>query len=103
MARCCGSTRPNRPPSPKHFLHRMPPSAGRTVDAPSCSMLATCPGAQEKAMAEEARGDGQTDAPPTPLDAPQLIVNAQYIKDFSFENPRAPQILIQQGAQPSVD
>jgi preprotein translocase subunit SecB len=55
-------------------------------------------------MAEEARGNGQTDVPPSPADAPQqLIINAQYIKDLSFENPRAPQSLIQQGSQPSVD
>jgi preprotein translocase subunit SecB len=55
-------------------------------------------------MAEEARGNGQTNVPPSPADAPQqLIVNAQYIKDLSFENPRAPQSLIQQGSQPSVD
>jgi preprotein translocase subunit SecB len=55
-------------------------------------------------MAEEARGNGQTDVPPSPVDAPQqLIVNAQYVKDLSFENPRAPQSLIQQGSQPSVD
>jgi preprotein translocase subunit SecB len=54
-------------------------------------------------MAEEAKSNGQTDPPP-PLDAPQqLIVNAQYVKDLSFENPRAPQSLIQQSAQPSVD
>jgi preprotein translocase subunit SecB len=31
-----------------------------------------------------------------------LAVNAQYVKDFSFENPRAPQSLIQQKAQPEV-
>jgi preprotein translocase subunit SecB len=54
-------------------------------------------------MAEEAKSNGQTDPPPPP-DAPQqLIVNAQYVKDLSFENPRAPQSLIQQSAQPSVD
>src|SRR5438128_6327084 len=33
----------------------------------------------------------------------QLIVNAQYIKDLSFENPRAPHSLRQQTAQPAVD
>jgi len=32
----------------------------------------------------------------------QLIVNAQYIKDFSFENPRAPQSLMQQRDPPEV-
>jgi preprotein translocase subunit SecB len=55
-------------------------------------------------MAAEARGNGQSDAPPvTPDGLQQLIVNAQYIKDLSFENPRAPQSLIQQTAQPQVD
>jgi len=33
----------------------------------------------------------------------QLIVNAQYIKDFSFENPRAPQSLMQQAGPPAVE
>jgi len=33
---------------------------------------------------------------------PQLFLNAQYVKDLSFENPRAPQSLIQQRAQPEV-
>src|SRR5579862_7130538 len=33
----------------------------------------------------------------------QLIVNAQYIKDLSFENPRAPQSLRQQPGQPAVE
>jgi preprotein translocase subunit SecB len=33
---------------------------------------------------------------------PQLIVNAQYIKDFSFENPRAPHSLLQQKEPPEV-
>ena len=33
----------------------------------------------------------------------QLIVNAQYIKDLSFENPRAPHSLRQQAAQPAVE
>ena len=54
-------------------------------------------------MAEEARGNGQSNPPPPALEPQQLIFNAQYIKDLSFENPRAPQSLIQQTAQPSVD
>ncbi|HEY1796815.1 MAG TPA: protein-export chaperone SecB [Stellaceae bacterium] len=33
----------------------------------------------------------------------QLILNAQYIKDLSFENPRAPQSLTQQTQTPAVD
>jgi preprotein translocase subunit SecB len=32
----------------------------------------------------------------------QLVINAQYVKDLSFENPRAPQSLLQQTAQPDV-
>jgi preprotein translocase subunit SecB len=54
-------------------------------------------------MAGEARGNGQGDVPPISQEGQQLIVNAQYVKDLSFENPRAPQSLIQQTAQPSVD
>lgn len=55
-------------------------------------------------MPEEVKGNGQSDTTPAaPGGAQQLIVNAQYIKDLSFENPRAPQSLIQPTAQPSVD
>jgi preprotein translocase subunit SecB len=32
----------------------------------------------------------------------QLVINAQYVKDLSFENPRAPQSLLQQSAAPDV-
>jgi preprotein translocase subunit SecB len=32
----------------------------------------------------------------------QLIINAQYTKDLSFENPRAPQSLVQQKSAPEV-
>ena len=42
-------------------------------------------------------------APGPAPQAQQLIVNAQYIKDFSFENPRAPQSLMQQTAPPNVE
>ena len=31
-----------------------------------------------------------------------LTINAQYVKDLSFENPRAPQSLLEQKAQPEV-
>lgn len=42
--------------------------------------------------------------PPTGGDTAQrLIINVQYIKDLSFENPRAPQSLQQQPAPPAVD
>ena len=54
-------------------------------------------------MAGATRGNGETDALPTASDGPQLFINLQYIKDLSFENPRAPQSLIQQPAQPEVE
>jgi preprotein translocase subunit SecB len=53
-------------------------------------------------MAGAVRGNGETDALPPLADGPQLFVNVQYIKDLSFENPRAPQSLIQPAAQPDV-
>lgn len=55
-------------------------------------------------MAETSAGNGPTAAAPggEPA-AQQLIVNAQYIKDLSFENPRAPQSLTQQATPPSVE
>ncbi len=55
-------------------------------------------------MADEATGNGSLEeSPADPAQAQQLIVNAQYIKDLSFENPRAPQSLMQAGAQPAVE
>ena len=52
------------------------------------------PAAEAAPVAPEPAAAGQTQ---------QLIVNAQYIKDFSFENPRAPQSLMAQATPPSVD
>ena len=49
----------------------------------------------------ETRGNGEGASLP-PAGAPQLFVNAQYVKDFSFENPRAPQSLMQPATQPEV-
>src|SRR5215468_5777492 len=55
-------------------------------------------------MAEETTGNGANGASTTgPAGPQQLILNAQYIKDLSFENPRAPQSLIQQTVQPDVE
>jgi preprotein translocase subunit SecB len=53
-------------------------------------------------MPGEARGNGEAAAPPPAADGPQMFINVQYIKDLSFENPRAPQSLIQPAAQPEV-
>jgi len=55
-------------------------------------------------MAEETTGNGAGGAPTArPIEPQQLILNVQYIKDLSFENPRAPQSLIQQTTQPDVE
>ena len=43
-----------------------------------------------------------TDAASQAAAGAQLIINAQYVKDLSFENPRAPQSLIAQSKQPEV-
>jgi preprotein translocase subunit SecB len=46
--------------------------------------------------------DSNATAPGNGAGVQQLIVNAQYVKDFSFENPRAPQSLLQQKEPPEV-
>jgi preprotein translocase subunit SecB len=51
-------------------------------------------------MAEQNGGTAMPGGPNT--GAQQLIVNAQYIKDLSFENPRAPHSLMQQKEPPEV-
>src|SRR5437773_11829245 len=49
-------------------------------------------------------GNGQPpEAAPGAAQGQQLIINAQYIKDLSFENPRAPQSLMQQAGPPAVE
>jgi preprotein translocase subunit SecB len=56
-------------------------------------------------MAEAVKGNGDAGAPlpaAAPAEAPPLIINVQYIKDLSFENPRAPQSLTQPTAAPDV-
>jgi preprotein translocase subunit SecB len=56
-------------------------------------------------MAEQTAGNGaEGTLETTPSSGPQqLILHAQYIKDLSFENPRAPQSLVQPAAQPEVE
>jgi preprotein translocase subunit SecB len=67
-------------------------------------MLASRSGAarKENNMAGETRGNGESAALPPAAEGPQMFVNVQYIKDMSFENPRAPQSLVQPAAQPEV-
>ncbi len=56
-------------------------------------------------MAQTTNGNGQQSPPPgaPPPGGQQLFVNAQYIKDLSFENPRAPHSLTQQATAPAVE
>src|SRR5579863_9227419 len=55
-------------------------------------------------MVDQATGNGPATADPAlAQQAQQLIINAQYIKDLSFENPRAPQSLRQQATPPAVE
>ena len=55
-------------------------------------------------MAEDTIGNGAGGAPTTnPSEPQQLILNAQYVKDLSFEVPGAPQIFSQLHAQPQVN
>lgn len=56
-------------------------------------------------MAQGQTGNGQPAEPPPSggAAAQQLLINAQYIKDLSFENPRAPQSLMQQAGPPAVE
>lgn len=45
---------------------------------------------------------GDTPAQPQPPAGPSLNVLAQFVKDFSFENPNAPRSLMQAPQQPSI-
>src|SRR5215470_3736268 len=46
--------------------------------------------------------NGGGDTAPATAEMPSLSIIAQYIKDFSFENPNAPQSLMQQQQQPQI-
>lgn len=52
-------------------------------------------------MATSTNG-GETSTGAQPPAAPSLNVLAQFVKDFSFENPNAPQALMKQPQQPSI-
>jgi preprotein translocase subunit SecB len=54
-------------------------------------------------MMADLETDGAAATPQSDAAQRQLILNAQYIKDLSFENPRAPQSLTQQTQAPSVE
>ena len=52
------------------------------------------------AETQEPENQGGTDEARAPR---QIVVHAQYIKDLSFENPNAPDILINPPSQPDVE
>lgn len=56
-------------------------------------------------MTLETTGGGPSAPQPAAADPAQqqLVINAQYIKDLSFENPRAPASLRQQSGPPNVE
>jgi preprotein translocase subunit SecB len=49
--------------------------------------------------------DTKTDTPPAPAagEPMPITINAQYVKDLSFENPNAPQSLLPTSEQPQLD
>jgi preprotein translocase subunit SecB len=55
-------------------------------------------------MSDTDTGNGQTGADGTePAERPpQISINAQYVKDLSFENPGAPESLMQRDGQPNI-
>lgn len=52
-------------------------------------------------MADENTGSGAPQQAPTAAPAPTLNIVGQYIKDLSFENPKAPQSIMTGGSQPN--
>lgn len=51
---------------------------------------------------KDSNGDGKAGAEQGAA-PPQMAVTAQYVKDFSFENPNAPQSLAQPSGQPKIE
>ena len=54
-------------------------------------------------MATSTNGNGGAQGAPSDAQQPLLNVLAQYIKDFSFENPNAPRSLQPSDAQPNIN
>ena len=51
-------------------------------------------------MSDETADQSATEGQQQPDGQPTLVVNAQYVKDLSFENPNAPNSLLQQDGEP---
>ncbi len=53
-------------------------------------------------MSDETADQPATEGQQQPDGQPTLVVNAQYVKDLSFENPNAPNSLLQQDGEPNI-
>ena len=58
--------------------------------------------AKTEADASKGASKGES-ANAQPTSDRQLVVHAQYVKDFSFENPNAPKVLTENLGQPDVE
>ncbi len=54
-------------------------------------------------MSDETTNPPAADSQTQPDGQPAMVINAQYVKDLSFENPNAPASLMQQGGAPNVE
>jgi preprotein translocase subunit SecB len=54
-------------------------------------------------MSDTTTGDEQQASEAAAAQRPQIQVNAQYVKDLSFENPNAPQSLISSAEAPQIE
>lgn len=61
------------------------------------------PAQNETVAKTEANTSKSTSANAQPTSDRQLVVHAQYVKDFSFENPNAPKVLTENLGQPDVE
>ena len=54
-------------------------------------------------MAEDTTNNGTASEDSASDQGQQLVIHTQYIKDFSFENPGAPQVLMDNSGQPEIE
>jgi preprotein translocase subunit SecB len=92
---------------PRHHGEVRHHCPGAAIATAGPTMVANRAAAREKIMAQDTTGNGPAAPQPAPAAATQpqqqLIINAQYIKDLSFENPNAPSSLRQLNTPPAVE
>jgi preprotein translocase subunit SecB len=101
---------PTKAPARATLLRRVIHASGAPREALSFEDIVAKQTSGNGDSASSAPADGANSAPGPGFagavaagSGQQLIVNAQYIKDLSFENPRAPQSLMQQSGPPAVE